>query len=217
VVALLVANGYGLLSWIIPISADHIDGALVGCNIEGKWWSIGLQIIPIDICMVTAAIVLIPLMYIVVRTKAEIKGKYSARKRWISTVRVLLYVAYYLIAVILGTATALWNYIHDADVADGITNWVLCSISLGDNCRENNLYNLNFTFYLFQACFSACSGMVVFVCFGTSDEAVRFWKEIFGGRFSVLFDSTAFTTAVSTTTPKTTVKGSTLNAESEST
>jgi len=127
-----------------------------------------------------------------------------------STVRVVIYITYYLITSVLSNTINMWNYVRNDDIVEGFTNWVLCSISLESGCREEHLVRLNYVFYLFAACFIDIGGVVVFFCFGTSDEVWRFWKEMLGGRFSVVLESTTYTTAIYTATHKSrTVKGDT--------
>jgi len=175
------AFGYPLGTYIAEVASDQVSGNLISCVTKDKWVLIALQIIPIDICMVIAAIILIPSAYLVVKTKTQLARKHSTRKRWISTVRVLVFITYYLLALIWGTATAIWNTNNEDEITDGITNWVLCSISLQDNCRDEHLYRMPYAFFLFQGIYFALSGLVIFGCFGTSDEAIRWWKRAIHG------------------------------------
>ena len=185
------------------MSSDEVQGSLVGCVIKDMWVNIGTLLIVVDVCMIVAAIIFFPASYIVIKTKAQLSGKHSMRKRWMSMVRVLSYIGYYLLALIFGTTTTLWNYINKDEVAEGITKWVLCSINLEENCRDRYLYRMPYSWFLFQGSFFACAGTVIFLCFGTSDESIRWWKRTLQGEVTIWAQSTT-TTAASNGTNKNT-------------
>jgi len=161
------------------------------------WVNIGAQLIIVDVCMVIAAIIFFPAAYVVIKTKAQLSGKHSMKKRWLSMVRVLSYIGWYLLALIFGTTTTLWNYLHRDEVTEGIANWVLCSINLEDNCRDKHLYRMPYAWFLFQGSFFACAGIVIFLCFGTSDESIRWWKNTIQGEVTILEPASTVTIASS--------------------
>ena len=54
----------------------------------------------------------------------------------ISTIRVMIYIIYYFITLILTTTLYLWIIVNYNESTEGIKEWILCSISFGHNCRE---------------------------------------------------------------------------------
>jgi len=206
---------YPIGAWVAIAAAGEVSGSGAICVVGDKWMGISLVLIPVVISMVSTAIILVPLVWIVIKTKSS-AAVASKRKRWMSTVRVVIYITYYLIVTVLSNTVSTWNYVRQDDVSQGFIDWVTCSMSLGSDCRDKHLLRLNFPFYIFAACFIDIGGVVVFFCFGTSDEVWRFWKEILKGRISVVLESTTYTiTTTGTSTP--THKSKTFKADDSNT
>jgi len=145
-----------------------------------------MVLIPLDVCMVLAGAILIPLAYIMFKTRLEI-DRASKRKQWMSTLRVMVYIVYYFVVLVLITSVNVFTNANKDAIAQGITDWTLCSISLVEtNCRERYLYRIPFSYSVFENIFVTIAGIVVFFCFGTSDEVIRFWKRFATGDGGIL-------------------------------
>jgi len=213
---LLVGTVYPIAVWVALLASDQVSGVLYGCDATEMWVGVALQLIPFDIFLAIEAIILLPSIYVVVKSKSKIGGKKSLRKRWLSTVRVLCFLVYYLLALVFASVTKIYNSAHQSRIEQSIQDWVICSINGGDNCREENLYRLSFDYLMFQAGYVAINGIIVFLCFGTSQDACHWWKAtVFRGKLHELLGWTLSKTASFTESSKTS-KGSIPSTNSNS-
>ena len=185
VIVAVVATGYSLTCFIILGAGGAIGGSSGFCFSGNRWYLLGPLLIPIYVCTIVTGILLVPLVFIVVRSKAKI-SQASKRRQWLSTLRVLIYTIYYFMALVIATSFYLWNIVKYNEIQDGILAWLMCSVSFGSDCRDQHLYHLGYPFFVFQGSFLCFVGIVVFLCFGTSEEVLKFWKRVIHGEISAL-------------------------------
>lgn len=181
---LILCNCYGLIVWIAATATDNITGPVFNCYLSEEETHAYVRSISYMLmaCGAIALLLLFPLIYLIGKAKVTVGNSKSRLRRWLGTVRVFIYVLYYLIVIGLTAGNRIYTEVKRDDVAEGIEKWLICSLSLGDNCVRHR-YQLSYVLVIFNITISTLTGVVIFLCFGTSEEVIKYWKAVWESGF----------------------------------